>query len=55
VSCAKTAEPIRMLFWIKDSGGSKGPCIRLRSRSPNAKVQFLGEMTCPGIPDNTLL
>ena len=40
--------------WVQNSGGSKEPCIRWGSRSPHAKGQLLGEMTCPGMPDNIL-
>jgi len=34
-------------MWGVDSGVPTG------SRSPHAKRQFLGETTCPGMPDNT--
>jgi len=51
VSCAKTAEPLEMPFGLWTRVGSR---TRWASRSPYAKEQFLGERTCPGMPDVTL-
>jgi len=36
-----------------DSGWPKEPCIRCGPRVPQAKGQFLGERTCPGMPNDT--
>jgi len=46
MSCAKTAEPIVMLFGIWTSGGPKDACVRWNP-DPHTKCQFLGERSCP--------
>jgi len=40
--------------WDVDFGGSKEPHIRWGSRSPHAKMQFLGKRTCLGMPNDNL-
>ena len=50
VSCTKTAEPIEMPSGYMDSDGPKEACIRVQI--PMRRGQFLGERTCPGMPDD---
>jgi len=50
----KNGSTDRDAIWVEDSGGSKEPWIRWRSRSPQVKVQFLRERTYPGMPDDIL-
>jgi len=53
VSCTKTAEPIEMPSGYMDSGGPKEACIRVQI--PMRRGQFLGERTCPGMPDDNTI
>jgi len=56
VSCAKVAELIEMPsgIWYLNSGWPKEPRVRYGSRSPCPKLQFLGERTCQGMPNDTV-
>jgi len=45
----------RDAVWVEDVGGPKEPCIRWISQLSHAKAQYLGEKTCPGMPNDTLL
>ena len=55
VNCAKTAEMIKMPFELLTRvDPRKQACVR-GCLDPDAKGQFLGERTCPGMPDDNLL
>ena len=53
-STVKTAEPVDMSFGIWTRVDQWNHVLYGGSRSPHAKVQFLGERTCPDIPNHTL-
>ena len=53
-STVKTAEPVEMSFGIWTRVDRWNHVLHGGSRSPHAKVQFLGERTCPDIPNHTL-
>jgi len=52
--CAKTAETIEMAFVFWTRVGPRKHVLD-GAQIPNAKGQLLGERTCPGMPDNTVV
>jgi len=48
---AKTTEPIEMPFGLWTRVGMYQMSVQMHEE----KAQFLGERTCPGMPDDTLL
>jgi len=53
MSRAKMAEPIEMPFDLWTRMGPRKHVVD-GVQIPRAKVQFLGERTCRGVPDDTL-
>ena len=53
MSPAKTAKPIEMPFGLWAGVGSRNHVLT-EGPDPHGKEQFLGERTCPDIPDDSL-
>ena len=53
MSCSKTGEPIEMPFGLWTRVGSWIFVFGVGPDHPKRRVQFLGESTLPGMPDDT--